>query len=660
MILLSILLVGAGASIYAKIKINQQKVQKKSEKIPVSQIIEPEKSALEIAQNNQKHLQKKVNQKLIISLSSLGIAIFFPVLRPLSWIGLLYSSADFFKQGYQAVVKQRKLNMAVVDTVMFTGLIATGNLIAGTLMCTFLWAAQKVLQKTEDRSHKNLINIFGQQPRSVWILKQGVEIALPFEQLCAGDIVVVNAGEMIPADGVIIQGMASIDQKMLTGESQPVEKMVGDAVFAATLLLSGQLQINVEKAGTDSVAAQIAKVLEQTRDFKTATQAQWMARVDKTAPITLGVGLVAWPILGVGSAVSLLYSFNYGYSMRVIAPTTMMNFLSHASQSGILIKDGRSLELLDQVDTVIFDKTGTLTQDQPIVANLYTCNNCDENTLLSLAAAAEYRQTHPVAQAILQAAEERHLTLPNIDDAQYEVGYGIKVHLDQQIIYVGSLRFMIMSGIKIPAEMELLQQECNHNGDSFVMVARDQQLLGMIELHAVIRAEAQLLINTLKKRKCSLYILSGDHEEPTKKLAKTLGIPHYVAEILPEEKAKIVEELQQQGKTVCFIGDGINDSIALQKAHVSISMSGASNIATDTAHIILMDGSLKHLIPLFDIAQRYNKNIQKSFMITLIPSAIAVGGIIFLHFGIIASITLYYTGLTMGMANALLTQKRKK
>jgi Cu2+-exporting ATPase len=338
----------------------------------------------------------------------------------------------------------------------------------------------------------------------------------------------------------------------------------------------------------------------------------------------------------------------------------MMNFLSHASQAGILIKDGRSLELLDQVDTVIFDKTGTLTQDQPIVANLYTCNNCDENTLLSLAAAAEYRQTHPVAQAILQAAEERHLTLPNIDDAQYEVGYGIKVHLDQQIIYVGSLRFMIMSGIKIPAEMELLQQECNHNGDSFVMVARDQQLLGMIELHAVIRAEAQLLINTLKKRKCSLYILSGDHEAPTKKLAKTLGIPLYVAEILPEEKAKIVEELQQQGKTVCFIGDGINDSIALQKAHVSISMSGASNIATDTAHIILMDGSLKHLIPLFDIAQRYNKNIQKSFMITLIPSAIAVGGIIFLHFGIIASITLYYTGLTMGMANALLTQKRKK
>ena len=657
MILLSIFLVGAGASIYAKIKINKQKVQKKSEKILTA---EAEKSTLEIPQNNHKNLQKTVNQKLIISLSSLGIAIFFPVLRPLSWLGLLYSAADFFKQGYQAVVKQRKLNMAVVDTVMFTGLIATGNLIAGTLMCSFLWAAQKVLQKTEDRSHKNLINIFGQQPRSVWILKQDVEIALPFEQLCAGDIIVVNAGEMIPVDGVIIQGMASIDQKMLTGESQPVEKTVGDTVFAATLVLSGRFHVQVEKAGTDSVAAQIARVLEKNRDFKTVTQAQWMTRVDKTAPITLGAGLIALPILGMSSAVSLLYSFNYGYSMRVIAPTTMMNFLSHASQTGILIKDGRSLELLDQVDTVIFDKTGTLTQDQPIVANIYTCDDCDENTLLGLAAAAEYRQTHPIALAILQAAEERHLTLPNIDDTHYEVGYGIKVHLDQHIIYVGSLRFMMMSGIQIPEKMELIQQNCNNNGYSFVMVARDQQLLGIIELQAVIRAESQQLINTLQKRNISLYILSGDQEKPTQKLAKTLGISHYVAEILPEEKAKIVEKLQQQGKTVCFIGDGINDSIALQKADVSISMSGASSIATDTAHIVLMDGSLKYLIPLFDIAQRYNKNIQKSFMITLIPSAIAVGGIIFLHFGIIASITLYYIGLTMGMTNALLTQKRKK
>ena len=609
--------------------------------------------------------EKRVNKNLTVSLASLGLAIssvIFPPLRLLSWLGFLYASARFFKDGYKSIVKKRKINMAVVDTVMFIGIIVTGSLIAGTLMCSFLWLAQKVLLKTEDRSRKSLVNVFGKQPRSVWVLQDGVEVDLPFEQLRAGDTLIVNAGEVVPADGTITSGTASIDQHMLTGESQPAEKTLGAPVFAATIVLSGQIHIQVEKAGTESVAAQIGEVLLHTADFKTVTQARWVELVDKMAPVTLSVGMLALPVLGTTHAVSLLYSFNYGYSMRVIAPATMLNFINLASKTGILIKDGRSLELLNQVDTVVFDKTGTLTLEQPVVGKIHTCNNYSSETLLTYAAAAEYRQTHPVARAILQTADERDLKLPDIDTAHYEVGYGIKVRLTKKTIHVGSPRFMEMSGIAIPAKMDIVRQHCHDNGYSLVMVAADEQLEGAIELHAVIRPEAKQMIRTLRQCKMSLYIISGDHEKPTKQLAQALGIPHYFAETLPEKKAEIVAQLQKEGKFVCFIGDGINDSIALKKANVSISMRGATTIATDTAQIVLMDGSLKQLVQSFDVAKNYKNNVKQSFLITLIPSATAVGGILFLHFGIVASVILYYTGLAAGMSNAILPmlKKRKK
>jgi len=599
-------------------------------------------------------MDKKINQKLVISLTSLGVAVLFPSLRMLSWFGFLYASADFFKEGYHAVVKKRRINMAVVDSVMFTGLMVTHNLVAATLMCSFLWTAQKMLFRTEDRSRKSLVTIFGEQPRSVWVVKEGVEIEAPFEDLQKGDILVVNAGEAIPADGRITQGFASIDQHMLTGESQAVEKTVNDTVFAATIVLSGKIHLYVEKAGVESVAAQISHVLAKTSNVTTKMQARWMQRVDKTAPVTLGVGLAALPILGPSSAVSLLYSFNYGYSMRVIAPATMMNFLHMASQTGILIKDGRSLEVLQKVDTVIFDKTGTLTIDQPVVGKIHHCNDYRDETLLIYAAAAEYRQTHPVAKAILQAAKERGLQRPDIDTAHYEVGYGIQVRLGNKTIHVGSPRFMTLSNIILPSTMQGIDDACHEKGYSLIMIAVDQQLEGAIELHPVLRPEAKQMVEALHQRQMSLYIISGDHEKPTRKLAQSLGIQHYFAETLPEQKAEIIAQLQKKGKTVCFIGDGINDSIALKKADVSISMSGATTIATDTAQIVFMDGSIRQLEQLFTLAHRYQHNINRSFLMTLVPSAAAVGGILFFHFGIVASIILYYSGLTAGMSNAVL------
>ncbi|MGB0383942.1 MAG: hypothetical protein ACPGWR_03880 [Ardenticatenaceae bacterium] len=193
---------------------------------------------------------KRADQHFAVSVASLGLAVtgtmLFPPLRLLSWAGYFYASADFYKGAVHSIVYERKLKMVVVDAVMFTGILATGTLVAGTLMCSLIWFAEKLLLKTEDRSRKSLVNVFGNQPRSVWVLKDGVEVELGFEQLQAGDTIVVNAGEVIAADGTIISGTASIDQHTLTGESQPAEKVVGDPVFAATIVLSGKIHIQVD------------------------------------------------------------------------------------------------------------------------------------------------------------------------------------------------------------------------------------------------------------------------------------------------------------------------------------------------------------------------------------------------------------------------------
>jgi Cu2+-exporting ATPase len=462
---------------------------------------------------------------------------------------------------------------------------------------------------------------------------------------------VINAGETIPIDGLIHSGIASIDQHVLTGELQPMAKGVGNSVFAGTVVLEGQIHIQVEKTGQETVAAQIGNILEKTADFKATMQSYGERIIDKGALPTLAVSAIALPILGTQSALAILNSC-FGYQMRITAPLSMLNFLTIASKNSILIKDGRSLELLSQVDTVVFDKTGTLTEEQPHVGKIHCCG-IEENELLTYAAAAEYKQTHPIALAILAEAKQRRLNVAPVTQAKYEVGYGIKVNVDAKLIRVGSVRFMEMEGISIPPEMNILQEETHEQGHSLVFIALNDQLVGAIELYPTIRPEAKQIIAQLKQRGLSLYIISGDHEQPTRKLAQKLGIDNYFAETLPEDKANLIAQLQQKGKVVCFVGDGINDSIALKKSQVSISLRGASTVATDTAAIILMDNHLNQLDHLFEIAEEFNANMKNNLNLSIIPGFLCWGGVFFLHFGIVSTVLLYDASLLVGVWNAM-------
>jgi Cu2+-exporting ATPase len=607
--------------------------------------------------NETSEYEKKVDEGLAISIASTGLAsagaLIFPPLSVLSILGILYPCSIIFKTAYDNSVKERRITIELLDTISILVAVINKYFVVSTLANVAYFGAQKMRLFTEKKSRQSLINIFGKQPKMIWILKDGIEIQMPFESIRVGDTTIVNSGEPVPADGIIIHGIASIDQHTLTGESRPAEKGVGDKVFATSLLLSGRIHVLVEKSGKDTTAAKIFEILQNTTDYTLSVQSIGQEMADASVLPTLAISIAAFPIVKGRGTAALLCS-NYLDNMRMGAPTSMMNFLNIASQQSILIKDGRSIQLMTEIDIIIFDKTGTLTLNQPDVKKVHSINGFTEDDVLIKAAAAEYRQSHPIAAAILDEAEKRGLYVPDINKASYKVGYGISVRVENQNICVGSHKFMEMEGIIVPDTFDSVRKNGHECGHSFIYVAIENRLTGMIELAPKIRPEVQQVIKKLKQYHMYLCIISGDDEIPTRMLAQKLGIEKYYAGVLPEKKADLVKQYQSQGYKVCFVGDGINDAIALKTANVSVSIQGASMVAMDSAQVILMDNSLKKLPELFQIAYDFQKNMHSAFFSVSTFTSLAVGGVFFMNFSIPAVTLLFGFSLTSCLIISLL------
>jgi Cu2+-exporting ATPase len=600
--------------------------------------------------------EREINHYLAVSSVNLTVAaagaLLFSPLTLLSIPLTIYAFVPLFKQAYHALAQEQRLRAVVLDAVAIVGTFLAGFFVASALTSTLFFVSRKLLSRTEDRSRRKLVNIFGTQIQTVWIEKGGVELEIPFSDLQVGDVVIVNAGQLVPADGKVRKGAATVDEKVLSGEARPVEKSAGEQVFAATLILSGRIHVEIEKAGAETVAAQIGAILNQTADYRAQVASLGERLGDRLVLPILALGALGGVTVGTEGAIAILFS-NFTDSMRIAVPLGMLNFLSEATQHGILIKDGRALELIHEVDTVVFDKTGTLTMEQPQLGDIHACQGNRAETLLTYAAAAEVRQSHPVARAICEAAAQRGLQLPPLDQSRYQVGYGIDAEIAGRRIRVGSARFMGAEGIAVPEPIQQVQARANMQGVSLIYVAIDDELGGVLELRPMPRPEVRQVIEALKGRGLSLYIISGDHEAPTRALAAEVGIEHYFAEVLPEAKAALVERLQLEGHKVCFVGDGINDSIALKRAKVSVSLRGATTLATDTAQVVLMDGNLRHLPRLFSIAGDFQANTRTTALTTFVPMAFSIGGVFFLGFGLLTSIILFNLSLLASVANAM-------
>jgi Cu2+-exporting ATPase len=584
----------------------------------------------------------KINRELTICTASLPLAALAqfaaPALLPVSAALFVYTAVPSFKGAWHVLTKERRLGVDVLDSMVVVACVGTGQVFAGAVLCWCLSFGRFLVGRTEDRSKKMLLGAFGKQPRFVWLLAGGQEIQVSLHKLNKGDIVVVNTGEVVPVDGVIVDGLAMIDQHALTGESTPAEKGIGDQVFASTVMVAGKIHVSVEQSGEATATAKIAQILNDTAGYRLASQQRGEQLADKAVVPTLAAGALAFGTMGPQGAAAVLNS-DMGTGIRMAAPLAMLSTLALCSQRGVLVKDGRALDLLCDIDTVLFDKTGTLTRERPEVGRIIAANGHQTIDILRYAAAAEHRFHHPIARAILLKAEEERLDVPPIDTAQYKVGHGISVGVEGCRIRVGSRRFMEMEGIALTPEVVAALDEAHREGHSMVMVAVDETLGGALELRASVRPEVPEIIRGLRARGIRhIAIISGDHEAPTRKLAAELGIDRYFAQVLPTEKADYVEKLQKEGRKVCFVGDGINDAIALKKANVSISLRGATSIATDTAHVVFMEPGLGKLCELRDIASDLQRNVRISWGLILAPNILCIVGVFTLGFGIAASV----------------------
>lgn len=605
--------------------------------------------------------QKFARQQLkfhLILLTSMSVCwVVYTPLIALHLPFMLYLAIPMYKQAISDL-RARKITGTVVDTCLSIGSFGyvVGNLpvlVAGEIAGVIFAYTQKLVAESKDTTRQRITNLFGQQPKRIWVLQDGVEVEVPFEAVQADDLVVIDAGQMIPVDGRIEQGDASIDQHMLTGEAQPAEKGPGDTVLAATVVLAGKIIIRVEKTGAATTAAQVGQILTDTSHYTASVQLRGREIAERSTVPTLLLSLVALPFVGGSESLAILLS-GCGRTMRTLGPLSVMNFLRLTAQHGILIKDGRALEQVGGVTTVVFDKTGTLTQEQPQVGRIFSFDGSDEAQILRAAAAAEQRQSHPIARAIVAEAAARALDVPEISAAAYEIGYGIAVNLDGRRLRVGSYRFMAMEAISMPAEIEAIQHEIHADGRSLVYLAVDHQLAGAIELVPSVRPEAKRLVDYFRQHGLETVIISGDHARPTAALASALGVDRYFAETLPENKADLIEQLQRAGKIVCFVGDGINDSIALKKANVSVSLCGASTIATDTAQIILMDRTLNQLETVFELSKRFEHNMRGNLISSVAPGVIIIIGAFAGVVGYTSSLGIFALGMVAGVTNAML------
>jgi heavy metal translocating P-type ATPase len=539
---------------------------------------------------------------------------------------LAAAAVPIFRRAFDAIAQRGKLNVDVLDAAATTVLVAQGQVTTAAAMVWLVALGDFIRDITVQQSQRAIAGLFDGKSQSAWVLRDGKKIRVNIDAVQQGDEVVVYPGELIPVDGTILSGRATVDQKILSGESLPVEKGAGDQVYAATVVRDGKLYLQAAKVGQETLAAKVVQLVRDAPVRETRVQNYAEQFADRMVP---------WSFLGAGASLMLsrrasvaasLLIVDYGTGIRVAAPTTVLSSMTKAARHGILIKGGRYLEQLAQVDAIVFDKTGTLTLGAPEVVESvhYADGDLSSETILQLAAAAQQRLTHPVAEAIVRAARGRGLEIPERDSSEYLIGQGVEAMVDGRLVLVGSQRLMTAKGVAVPQASEDLHR-VDEAAAAPIFVAVDGELCALFVLADPLRPEASAVVQALRSRGVDeIIMLTGDHPAVAKEVAGILGIERYIAEALPEQKAELVRVLQAKGHTVAVVGDGINDSPALAQADVGIAVHSGADVAQETAHVALLEGNLWKIPQAIDIARESMHLIRQNWDLIFYPSTAAI------------------------------------
>jgi len=549
---------------------------------------------------------------------------------------IIYAGRDFFSHGFKNLVRKSPTMDSLIaigsTAAVLYGIYATFGIViidpeahmdlyyesAGAIITLILFG--KLLEaKTKGQTSSAIKKLIRLQPKKAKIIENGAEKEVLIENLKVGDIVIVKPGEKIAVDGRIVEGATSVDESMLTGESLPVSKKVGDKVVGGSINKNGSIRFEATEIGKNTVLSQIIKLVEEAQGSKAPISRMADIVSAYFVPIVIGIAIItgiAWFLSGSG----LVTALSFFIAVLVIAcpcalglatPTSIMVGTGKGAENGILIKSGEALETAYKIKTVVFDKTGTITKGKPILTNLIAYGKYNENELLKIAASVENDSEHPLAEAIVNKAKEKNIEIKPYEKFRAMPGYGIRATFEGKEVQIGNRK--LMENRKINVEISQKDYDILLNeGKTPMYISIDNELAGLVAVADVIKETSKEAIEKLKKMGIKTVMLTGDNEKTAKFIAKQVGIDDVISEVLPYQKSQKVKELQEKDEFVAMVGDGINDSPALAQANVGIAIGNGTDVAIESADIVLIRNDLRDVAGSIALSKATITNIKEN------------------------------------------------
>ena len=519
-----------------------------------------------------------------------------------------------------------KISSALLICIAMFAAIAIGDLFAAGEV-VFIMAIGALLEEaTTNRAKKGVKKLISLAPTKGRRLKDGKEEMIPTEEIRQGDLLRILPGETIPVDGTILSGETSVDQSIMTGESLPIDKSVGEEVFCGTINRFGSIDISATKVGENSSLQKLIRMVQDAENKQAPMQRIADRAASWLVPVALLIAVLAYVFSGnIVTAVTVLVVF-CPCALVLATPTAIMAAIGQATKHGVIIKSGEALEKMGKVDIIAFDKTGTLTYGRLDVSDIISFDeNVSERELLALAASAEARSEHPLGKAIVAYAAAEGVTLTEAEDFKMTVGKGILAEVSGRRLICGNEKFLVENGASIGQKVQSALERLRTQGKASILVADGRKCIGVIALSDVLRPEAKDMVSRLADMDTRTVLLTGDHQKTADYFAKQVGISGVRAELLPEEKVQNIEKLQKENHTVCMIGDGVNDAPALKTADVSVAMgSMGSDIAVDAAEVALMSDDISKIPYLKRLSNATVRTIKASITLSMCINFVAI------------------------------------
>ncbi len=564
-------------------------------------------------------------------------------------IPILSLNRNYFTVGFSRLVKLSP-NMdslvavgaaaGLVYSLIEMGLLAAGQVSgmpdlyfeSAGMILTLVTVGKYLEERSRGKTTGAISALLALAPESAMVRRQGQELTIPTEEIVAGDTVIVRQGGRIPVDGVITDGHAAVDESAITGESLPVEKVPGDAVTSATVTSSGYLELRATRVGGDTTLSQIIRLMEEAASSK-APISRLADRISGIfVPVVMAISLTAallWAFVG---GMDVRFCLSIAIAVLVIScpcalglatPVAIMVGTGQAAQQGILIKSAESLELLHKVQTVVLDKTGTVTMGQPRVTDILCAPGVTEEELLCVAASAEKPSEHPLAHAIVEESQARHIPLCPVSGFRSVPGGGIQATLSGEAVLAGNAGYLAQNGVSLAA-MEADAHRLAEDGKTPLFFAESGHLLGCIAVADVVKPDSAKAIAALRRMGRRVVLLTGDNQRTANAIARQIGVDQVIAQVLPQDKAKCVAQLQQQGQRVAMVGDGVNDAPALAQADVGLAIGAGTDIAIESADVVLMKSSLLDIPAAMDLSRAVLRNIKQNLFWAFFYNSIGI------------------------------------